>query len=495
MSGTARWVQPNFTTAADTSTYKSDIDACFQVASRIVDAFAPHGADVPDMTVTLDPGYVFTDTALTEIGSQTSGTITAPVTHPRIDWAVIDRKTGTLSIITGTEASSPVAPALTTGNLPVCQISLSVGQTTITELNLTDYRFLFGLGNGVVSSLNLGNGTRASSGTLQTNELLSRVSTTQTIAAANHKTRYVVTSSIAFNLPITSSVWNGFGIYIRTLSAVATLTPNAADSIDGATTGATFALPANTETYLTTDAAGHWNLFSLGASGITPGAYTNPNVTLDIFGRITSITSGTSGGYAAKTTSYTALLSDNGKEINFSGLSGNVTLTLPSAVTVGAGWYIDVSLRENRIITVATSVGGQTLDGVSSRKSNNVFNARIMSDGTNFITVSGKYIYSVLFSGLQTWAARSTFAHSLGALPTFSQFLLVCTSAELGYSVGDTVVAPMTQGGNNGIMYLFTSSIFTYGIGNGGVTMPQNTGTAGTITPSKWALLVTLSAE
>ena len=77
---------------------------------------------------------------LTEKVAQTTGTLTAPTTDPRIDRVVIDNTTGVVSVITGVEAASPVPPALTAGKLPVCQVALAVSQTQILNADITDER-------------------------------------------------------------------------------------------------------------------------------------------------------------------------------------------------------------------------------------------------------------------------------------------------------------------------------------------------------------------
>lgn len=142
MAGTnpvATWLRNNFTTQ-DPATYKATLDGNAAVAQRFVDNFAPRQTTTPAMTITLDPGHVFNNGALTEKTAQTSGTITAPGSNPRIDRAVIDAATGILSIITGTAAGSPVAPAIPLGKLPVAQILLQTSSTTITNAMITDER-------------------------------------------------------------------------------------------------------------------------------------------------------------------------------------------------------------------------------------------------------------------------------------------------------------------------------------------------------------------
>lgn len=154
-SPTATFAPTNFT--VDTATvYKTKIDSNSIVMQRIVDCFAPRQTTIPAMTVTLDAGFVFKGTTLTEMAAQTTGTITAPVGNPRIDRVVVDRFTGALTVVTGTPASSPAAPAIPSGKVPVCQVLLQTTSSTITNAMLTDERALYALGRGLAGEEGIG---------------------------------------------------------------------------------------------------------------------------------------------------------------------------------------------------------------------------------------------------------------------------------------------------------------------------------------------------
>lgn len=130
----------------DPSSYKAKIDAGFNAQARLGWAWAPYAQDTPNMTVALAAGQLLEGTTLTEVAAQSTGTITAPVTHPRIDRVVIDRATGAASVVAGTEAASPAAPAIPTGKLPVARVALAVGQTAIVNANIADERVGGGAG-------------------------------------------------------------------------------------------------------------------------------------------------------------------------------------------------------------------------------------------------------------------------------------------------------------------------------------------------------------
>jgi len=123
--------------------YKGKLDENAVAHNEITGQFAPHEAATPDMTVLIDAGRVLDDVTLTQIAQQTTAAFTAPVTNPRIDRIVIDESTGAYSVIAGTEAASPAAPAITAGKLPCCQVALAVSTTAITNTLITDERAIF----------------------------------------------------------------------------------------------------------------------------------------------------------------------------------------------------------------------------------------------------------------------------------------------------------------------------------------------------------------
>lgn len=140
---------PNSATGGDeATTYKVNIDCAIRAQARLGWAFAPYAQDTPNMTVAIAAGAILDGTTLTEVAAQSTGTITAPVTHPRIDRVVIDAATGAASVVTGTEAASPVVPDLPSGKLPVARVALTVGITAITNAVISDER-VGGSGGGV----------------------------------------------------------------------------------------------------------------------------------------------------------------------------------------------------------------------------------------------------------------------------------------------------------------------------------------------------------
>lgn len=91
-------------------------------------------------------------------------------------------------------------------------------------------------------------------------------------------------------------------------------------------------------------------------------------------------------------------------------------------------------------------------------------------------------------------------AHGLGNLPTtfLAQGYLKCLTAELGYSIGDTVVISTINGfggssGAGGSVWVSNTNIgVTISGGNGMGVANKSTGQSGAITPANWSVYTTL---
>lgn len=102
--------------------------------------FGAHEQSMPDMTVRLEAGGLLVGGSYTAVAAQSTSAISAPSTNPRIDRIVIDEETGAVSIVAGTEAASPSAPAVPSGKIPVAQVALTVGMAGIFNTDITDER-------------------------------------------------------------------------------------------------------------------------------------------------------------------------------------------------------------------------------------------------------------------------------------------------------------------------------------------------------------------
>lgn len=89
--------------------------------------------DTPDMTVRVLVGAgVASGEPVALIEAYDTGAIEAPTGDPRIDLVEIDQD-GAIHVVEGSEASSPEAPATTSGRMALAQIYLRVGATSIKD--------------------------------------------------------------------------------------------------------------------------------------------------------------------------------------------------------------------------------------------------------------------------------------------------------------------------------------------------------------------------
>jgi hypothetical protein len=139
----------------------------------------------------------------------------------------------------------------------------------------------------------------------------------------------------------------------------------------------------------------------------------------------------------AKTTSYTATTADSNGFIYFGPLTATATLSLPAAATM-TGQTLSITNSSADFAVIIDPNGAELLDGVTTRQTFGPSRVTIFSDGGQWLTVQGRYLY---YSGDQTLAsaALNTLPHGLGVRPTVVYSELRCASAEGGYSLNDVV--------------------------------------------------------
>ena len=98
--------------------------------NHVDDNLKPLAQETPDMTIRVGSGVAIVLGSVVKFAGDDIGTITAPVTHPRIDLVTLD-SSGTLAVTTGVEGASPDVPDYPTTKFVVAELYIPVGATSI----------------------------------------------------------------------------------------------------------------------------------------------------------------------------------------------------------------------------------------------------------------------------------------------------------------------------------------------------------------------------
>ncbi len=147
---------------------------------------------------------------------------------------------------------------------------------------------------------------------------------------------------------------------------------------------------------------------------------------------------------APKSANYTVTDADRGAVIRFSGLSADVTLSLPAAAGRAGFLVYMVNVDTNDTVGYGVTVdpnASETIDGFSTRKGYTGTRVTLVCDGSGWRTVQGSWIY---FSGDQTISNGGplTLPHGLGVRPRTMWSELKCAVTDANYSVGDVFSYP-----------------------------------------------------
>ncbi|MFO0476139.1 MAG: hypothetical protein ACK52K_13415 [Alphaproteobacteria bacterium] len=137
------------------------------------------------------------------------------------------------------------------------------------------------------------------------------------------------------------------------------------------------------------------------------------------------------------TGNYGATTANAGGFIYFGSLSATATLTLPSAASM-VGQSITVVNSSTDFAVIIDPNGSETLDGATTRQTFGMARVTIISDGGQWLTVQGRYLF---FSGDQTVSAGALYSqpHGLGARPQFISVEYRCITTEHNWAAGDII--------------------------------------------------------
>lgn len=125
-----------------------------------------------------------------------------------------------------------------------------------------------------LATLDLGAGLQAASNAARVNSAITVVSTDQSPVAADHRRVYVASSSATFTLPVASETFNGFEFTAIALGGTISLTPDAADTINGLSSGQSLVIPSGAVCRIRTNGANPGTWYAVSSIPAVANRYT-----------------------------------------------------------------------------------------------------------------------------------------------------------------------------------------------------------------------------
>ena len=102
------------------------------IRGAVVDDLKAEALSTPGLSVEIQPGYAFISNFPFKLAAATETVdVTAPSTNDRIDLVQASLKSWTVSIVTGTESATPIAPSPDEDCIALAQLYLRPGMASI----------------------------------------------------------------------------------------------------------------------------------------------------------------------------------------------------------------------------------------------------------------------------------------------------------------------------------------------------------------------------
>lgn len=263
------------------------------------------------------------------------------------------------------------------------------------------------------------------------------------------------------------------------------------------------------------------------------GGYLNDNFT-SLDSLVFTATNWVSSAVAINTTVTDA---DRNKVFLVDSTSGNITLTLPAAATVGSGFTIAVKKVVSANSVIIDGNASETIDGAVTKTLSTQYDAVVIAcDGSNWSIIASNLIqvipnasttergiieiatdaevqtgtdtdravvpssmkaaigFSKYYESSQQTITDNTavsVAHSLGAAPKLFIAEMVNVITQFGYAVGDVVpFGSDTVGSNVGVTAFYNATVVGFVPGSSIFVIRKDTGVQGQITNANWRVVL-----
>lgn len=215
----------------------------------------------------------------------------------------------------------------------------------------------------------------------------------------------------------------------------------------------------------------------LASSGAIAGTYTNPNVTVDPYGRVTAITSGSIAG----TVTSVGITPGTGVQVSGGPVTsnGNITVTNTGVVRINAGSGISVSSGNGNVTISSTSTGGTVTSVALTSSQLSITGSPVVSSGVINVDLPASATFTgTVAAGNVTASGRALLYGSEDLASASAASLLLTASYFTTTSAETATLAAGTEGqiktfmmkGDGGDMVITVSNAGWKSSGTGTIT-------------------------